>query len=109
MISSIGVKKRVIFSQTVCNEIENYFNSEIGKKIRSFVSFPLYTQDDKEIGILNIHRDKDGILCGNREGPLSEEKQAKQLSEEKQAKRFFPIIEPFKHIVVDLLLLLDEK
>jgi hypothetical protein len=72
------------FSPTVCAEVEAYFGSSTGMRIRSFLSFPLADAD--KIGVVNIHRDQPGLL-GERE----------------PAKQFLPLMRPFRHLCISLL------
>lgn len=63
------------FTDAVISEMETYFRSESGQKIRSFISIPLIVDDesvttgesDDPIAVLNIHCDKPHVLHERRE------------------------------------------
>lgn len=76
------------FSPSVCNAVDDYFNSNVGKNIRSFVSIPLYLSatDDKCIGVLNIHRNIEGML-----------------NSKENAEFFRPLIHPFVCLLKELI------
>jgi hypothetical protein len=49
------------FTESVCRQVEEYFRSQ--SNVRSFVSFPLMQlRSQRPVGVLNIHRSKEGIL-----------------------------------------------
>lgn len=49
------------FSESVCNQVDEYFRSQ--QSVRSFVSFPLMQlRDERPVAVLNIHRNREGIL-----------------------------------------------
>jgi hypothetical protein len=78
------------FSETVCAEVESYFGSSTGMRIRSFVSFPLADADN--IGVVNIHRDQPGLL-----------------GEKEPAKQFLPLMRPFRQLCLSLLRTLQQR
>jgi hypothetical protein len=77
------------FSETVCAEVESYFGSSTGMRIRSFVSFPLADAD--KIGVVNIHRDQPGLL-----------------GEKEPARQFLPLMRPFRQLCLSLLETLEQ-
>lgn len=79
------------FSMDVCNQLETYFAKETDS-VRSFVSIPIGRRDrdtlvvEDPVGVLNIHRDIEGILGG-----------------ELRTKMFDSITQPFQTLIMDLL------
>ncbi len=54
-------RQRGDFSESVCKQVDDYFRSQ--RSVRSFVSFPLMQlRDNRPAAVLNIHRNKEGIL-----------------------------------------------
>lgn len=85
-------RKKGDFSPSLCDNLEAYFRSEKGKKIRSFVSLPLSNpRKDSPIGVLNIHRDKVGIMA-----------------EKKPSLHFLPLMQPYLSLIIDLTVILGE-
>jgi hypothetical protein len=80
------------FSTNVCDEVERYFSKDVRDVVRSFVSIPIGRRDlqtltvKDPIGVLNIHRDLEGILGG-----------------EQRTKMFDSITQPFQSLIMDLL------
>lgn len=80
------------FSTNICDRVEHYFNKRVTDVVRSFVSIPIGRRDrdtlivQAPVGVLNIHRDVEGILGG-----------------EQRTKMFDSITQPFQSLIMDLL------
>lgn len=61
------MEKQKEFPQSVIDELNQYFQSEIGQLIQSFASFPII-KGNECIGVLNIHRNSPGILRTYEDG-----------------------------------------
>ncbi|CAA9892641.1 conserved hypothetical protein [Candidatus Methylobacter favarea] len=92
--------ERCDFSGSVKNDLKEYFTNGDGKDIKSFISYPLLPLSNKEksdqpaIGVLNIHRNREGILTGR-----GKSKEMNNLG----LKLFTPISDPFRILLVLLL------
>jgi hypothetical protein len=84
------------FSESVCKQVENYFRSQ--HSVRSFVSFPLMQLRDKRpVAVLNVHRNKEGILRTRTE------------SEPEVLDQFSALIGPFSSTLLLLLTRLSQS
>lgn len=50
------------FAPSVVDAVAQYFEQGAGKDIRSFISRPLFSDDGRPIGVLNLHADRTNIL-----------------------------------------------
>lgn len=82
------------FSPSVEQSIKEYFSSDEGKKIKSFISIPIDSlmEDDYPIGVLNIHRDSTNLLA-----------------DEDRARLFLPLVAPFINLLAELLIALEDQ
>ncbi len=81
------------FSPSLCDTVEAYFSSDAAQKIKSFASMPLCGIGNyNKIGVLNIHRDTPGLL-----------------EEKEPVKQFFPLMQPFLLLLVELILMLKDN
>jgi hypothetical protein len=75
------------FTESVCCAIEAYFGSPAGMQVRSLAAVTLERADQSQpIGVLNLHRDRPGLL---------EKRQA--------GEQFFPLMRPFRSLCIQLL------
>ena len=51
------------FTESVKSKVRDYFESEDGKHIRSFLSMPIKTTNGESVAVLNIHANKKGLLA----------------------------------------------
>lgn len=92
--------ERCDFSDSVKNDLKNYFTIGVGKDVKSFISYPLLLLSNEDnsgkpaLGVLNIHRNMEGILTGR-----GKSKEANDLG----LKLFTPISDPFRMLLVLLL------
>jgi len=57
------VKEKGDFTENIANKIKEHFESEHGKTVKSFISFPIKSGSDNKVSaVLNIHKNKIGIL-----------------------------------------------
>lgn len=81
------MKEQQEFPQHVIEDVVSYFQSERGQLIKSFASFPI-RQGESCIGVVNIHRNKPGILRSN---------------ENEEPKDFASLLIPFCSILFQIL------
>lgn len=81
------------FTPSLRSEIRQYFDSERGREVRSFFSLAIWfnpesleSGDPPPLGVLNIHRTREGLL-----------------DDELQAELFLPLITPFLYLLADFL------
>ena len=68
-------------------------DSSIEDKIRSFTSLPLISPiTGQSVGVLNIHRDKVGII-----------------SQKSPSQHFLPLMVPFLNLIIDLIQIMDKN
>lgn len=92
--------ERCDFSDSVKNDLKDYFTIGAGNDVKSFISYPLLSLSNEEnagqsaLGVLNIHSNVEGILTGR-----GKSKEVNDLG----LKLFTPISDPFRTLVVLLL------
>jgi len=74
------------FPESTAQALEDYFNTPRAQSVRSFVSIPITPLNGQPIGILNIHRNKPGLL-----------------QEKQPAQQFAPLVTPLIFILIGLL------
>jgi hypothetical protein len=83
------------FSESIAKEIDDYFGRDMGAHLHSFVSFPLGWPDQRPVAVLNIHRNKEGILRATEE------------SVPDTIEHFYAVIGPFRSTLLMLLQVLS--
>ena len=57
------------FTANVTEQIKSYFSSSEAENVKSFISLPLISEEGQDpVGVLNIHRDKPGLLTDEARG-----------------------------------------
>lgn len=79
------------FNKSIAAQIKGYFCNGMGKDIKSFCSFPLSCDGHEPIAVLNIHKNKVGLL-----------------SQKDQFALYSKIMAPFLAMVAELVNKLDE-
>jgi len=74
------------FPASIANSIDDYFSSQRAEAVRSFISIPMKASESVPIGILNIHRNRPGLL-----------------EEKEPVEQFAPLVDPLIFILVRLL------
>jgi len=74
------------FPESTASAIDNYFKSQPAQRDRSFVSIALKPFDGEPIGVLNVHRDRVGLL-----------------KEKEPVQQFTPLVSPFVFMLISMV------
>jgi hypothetical protein len=74
------------FPASIADAIDEYFSSMRAESVRSFISIPIKPSEGDPIGILNIHRNRRGLL-----------------EEKEPVEQFAPLIDPLIFVLIRLL------